>query len=370
MPRSAKGSRPPPIGLLAGRLNMMSPTTSQSEGTEPSTAEAVGAMRERLEAVAKLNADKPNLWKCPRCDYDLRGQYDASGGKANGRCSECGLDVDWLSLLERDQQVLKGFIEHSKGRWLTLATAWVTLSWLVWPAMFWRRVSIERPMNIRRAWLWLVVVLCTPRIIAGILFASVLFIETALPSISLFNLTAENLLTVFLAELGNRSWGGVSIWSFRSWPPSVLALLASSVAAVVILLVIPHTLGKAKVRRRHIVRASIYSLGWLIPLSALSVMRVALWIVGSGRARGRSSWRGWSNFVVDIIYGLREMWPLWSVILLVWFGAYWWYVLSRGWRLPTPKRIWLALMLASLPAGVIAFLVQGSGIGAIAEWLY
>src|SRR3954470_8488072 len=98
---------------------------------------------------------------CPRCGYDLSGQYSAIEEDANAaatgialvaRCSECGLDFDWADIFNPYRVKVRGFIEHADRR--LLAAAWRTWLLALRPSRFWRRVKIEFEPRPRRILLW------------------------------------------------------------------------------------------------------------------------------------------------------------------------------------------------------------------------
>jgi len=53
---------------------------------------------------ASLNSTTHKV-ECPRCGYDLRGVVSSwrDTSPLIGKCSECGLSLEWSELLSRDQ---------------------------------------------------------------------------------------------------------------------------------------------------------------------------------------------------------------------------------------------------------------------------
>ncbi len=92
---------------------------------------------------------------CPRCAYDLTGH---TGGWAevcplDGRCSECGLDFRWGTVLNPALQSLPWLYEHSPRWWA--ARAWLeTTIRAAFPWHFWRRVELHHRVSPSRLWQW------------------------------------------------------------------------------------------------------------------------------------------------------------------------------------------------------------------------
>ncbi|MDI1290737.1 MAG: hypothetical protein PSX37_12400 [bacterium] len=329
------------------------------------------SQRERLEAVAKANVDTPHAWDCSRCAYDLRGQFAARGESARGTCSECGLAFNWFELLTRDEHLVKGFVEHTRGYWKTFIAAWRTWIWTLWPAGFWKRISIERPMRVRRAWLWLFILFVLPRLaMALVSFPAALgvFLGWWGPGPAP---TSTPWSAFLFSGFRRLEWNGTVVWAFDRWPPPLLAMAAASLTVVLMLLALPFTLGKAKIHHRHIVRASIYGLSPIaLPVCLHTLVDSTQVVAYMFQYWGISAFRDIIDGFADFVEDAAAFWPLWGSVMAVWFAAYWWYVVAVGWRLAKPKPVWGVMMLGAFLAAFSAVLFQWDISDGLARWLF
>jgi len=112
---------------------------------------------------------------------------------------------------------------------------------------------------------------------------------------------------------------------------------------VLMVAVIPQTRAKARVHRAHILRATVYSLGWLALVVALGCIDHASMIAhqAAGPGAGRATW------LTPWLFGQ------WLWLLLPWTAAWWYVVIVRHWRIPHGRLPWLVLLVpASIGATV------------------
>ena len=328
-------------------------------------------MAENAGSNERVGGQPFDVVTCPRCAYDLHGQYLARGEVETGACPECGLTFNW-ALIDRARRQLPGFVEHTEGRLATFVAVFRTWVWLVTPWKFWANVSLERPVRIRRAWLWLVVVLATPRAL-GLIYGAVYFIRWAQVARSQgFEGTFPYFMRMVFGGVVKSVRAGASapqefVFSLKQWSPSIGILAVASMAACVLLMAMPSTLGSFKVHRGHLVRACIYSWAWFLPVLVAHIVflcgHAAVWGGGAGYL---SNWifllGGW------IARLDRGLWPAWGVIGAAWLVAYWWFALSRGWRIERPGRIFRILMLGAFLAAVSAFMIQDRAVQWLLMW--
>ncbi len=131
----------------------------------------------------------------------------------------------------------------------------------------------------------------------------------------------------------------------RFWrnPPFVVGA-AMSLGFPIMLLILPATRRRLRIRTGHLLRASIFGLAWLvIPAMHHAIVSVSF-IVGdlTGSAGG-----GGQLFLVSSEFD----WPLWVWIIGVWIGLWWLCALWRGLRFSQPLFHWILL---SVPVAIVA----------------
>ncbi len=297
---------------------------------------------------------------CPRCGYDLSAEVVKWGEACplHGRCWECGLDVAWADLLRPDRRRNPLFVEHAPVRGVAMA-AWRTWWWALRPGRFWTRVRLEHEPRKRRMLAWVALVPGVAWLVHGAAWCGVLWWQHGLgwvltngESVSGWLAPAGSVMAWWRpGVMGATAWGEkfVPAWERTTFGRAYLPLLAMSVLLVVMVLVLKETRARAKVRLAHVARAGVYSLAWVVPVAGLGpVLRaVNLWLIANGFATPlvTTGWRGFMPFY---------HWGYWfGPVAAVWLGAWWWMVLSRGWRLESPGRVWGAMMAGGVLAGAI-----------------
>lgn len=283
---------------------------------------------------------------CPRCGYDQRGIVASwtSACPITGICSECGYGFRWIDVLHPERNLLPGFFEHAKGRWKCWLAAFRTLGWALLPWMFWSRVKLHYEPRPRRLVLW-----------APIVFGSI-WVATAAMRVGAFYgdirmFPPRELVNAFIFPVG-LWWSGTQVeLLIIEWSPLYFGVFAASVGWPLLLLVLPETRRRAKVRKVHVLRASVYGLAWLavhlslLLISALMGMLGGDWFV-SLAMRGP---------VIDFL----EEASLWyGLFLAAWIGAWWWFVLAWGFQIQRPTLHWLVLLLPTLLAMAVFVVVD------------
>jgi hypothetical protein len=264
-----------------------------------------------MEPHSHAPQPQPSRVECPRCGFALDGSRDASRarGETEGICTECGLSVEWRQL--EDASGDPAWFVESRLKPLGLARrAIATLLRLAWPWGFWSQVSMRTPLSARGIAAFLLVLACVAH---GV--AAVGRIERNAPR---WGRTAPGTVDHIVAVVTplNRYYGTSIMISARlpdppssAWErtiriahgfvysidftglvpprpglhpfapqivdPVTTSRLASAalvpVLAPCMLLLLPISMRRARVRFRHIARAAIYSLALLVPLFALAL---------------------------------------------------------------------------------------------------
>ena len=262
------------------------------------------------------NNDHPRSIHCPRCDYQLESSIAASEarGEDNGRCSECGLELAWSSLREVQTDPI-WFVESRIAPRHLLRRAVETLVMCVRPFAFWTRISMGIPLRMRGLLAFLLVVALVGHSIgvggrvirntrynwlkrthptANLLFAIVSpasnhFASTIIDTYARLG-TTDNvglamafvraaLLEGDLVLTSTNDGEPTSVVAFARapWlvdPATTRRLLAGALVpmtAPLLLLLLPISLGRARVRRAHIVRACAYSTALVLPCFVLAI---------------------------------------------------------------------------------------------------
>ncbi len=128
--------------------------------------------------------------------------------------------------------------------------------------------------------------------------------------------------------------------------------LGATLMPVLVVLLLPHTRARAKVRPAHIARAGVFSLAWvafpsLVHLAlALSAILVRLFSPASTGARPPNTGM---RFALSRVHNtLYSEWRVWMILTLVWLSAWWWFALTRGFKVQSPVLVWLSIALCAL----------------------
>lgn len=355
--------------------------------------------RSHLETIAQVAPTQPtpHAWpdeaqlpqnftpECPRCGYDLSGQAavarEQSPRPPTGTCSECGLSFEWRLVLSPGLAGWLWFIE-SAGKRLTracLITTWRALN----PPRFWRDVRLETQVVPQRIARWAVTTF-------GILFLALSFLVlaqavafatvatrtmtwTTLPatpgSRAVFStptgLAAANPAAITLQSvLDSARQDLAETWNLRRWgaprgPITLMWAIGATLMAPLVVLALPHTRARAKVRHTHILRATAYSFCWLVALClwsmVLRTVELALTIADILRTANPTN-LGWGFTMRRLPFSAMEggFAMLAAVLIAIWLAVYWSMVLSRGWRmrsedaLPATLSIFACSFLAGL----------------------
>lgn len=301
--------------------------------------------------------------ECPRCGYDQQGTVsswysDPSADNAacplTGTCSECGLTFEWPDLLVPERTQCPGLFEHVRGTQARFRAWWRTALWMIFPGIFWSRVKMHHVVRPGR--------LAMPLIIGTVVFLAervlmALCVGTGLVSSGPRSPAAPG-------PLDDLNWYGLNEWHFAAVFPYfeqsgwgmqatrfgclLAAMLASALIWPMLLLVLPQTRARAKLRLAHVQRAFLYSLWPLIALFGLTCVGFVIdALVFSGLFSMALPLRDLAIIlIVPAIIG--------GVLYLPWLAAWWSVALTTGWKVHGGWGLALLLSFTSLLAAGVA----------------
>lgn len=238
-----------------------------------------------------------------------------------GRCPECGLEFAWASLLSDVLVPPVWHVEHPVGRMLRRTPGMLRRSML--PSRFWRACDIERLRRPRRA--------------AG-------YLITGFAAVMLAVGGARALLSVSLIwATGLGAWGrqpAMGVYAADDW---------FSVGTSVLNMLVPLRVVEFEVRHRFVSGTWVPTgidaaeFAWVtlpgvavIPLTTAAVYVVLPWTLGAARVRAAQIFR-------VLCYGA----PVWLLVVEAAMLA-WWAVVAAGWW-----RLELALVTLGLAVAVL-----------------
>lgn len=318
---------------------------------------------------------------CPRCGYDQSGEIARWDDRTlpptpRGTCVECGLEFEWIDVLDPDRRTLSGFFEHSRGFIHFFASAWQTWSWTVLPWRFWSRVQMHHEVRVKRAMVWVLVLwisVLSP--VHAAEFAARAFqrryVATTLNSVGTNasssgsqSRPSNTSLWSHLKplELVDLCWPLMQFndaaasqgvrqgrWNWNTWavyppivvrmPLGIIDVIVMSVGFPLMLAVLPHTRARAKIRPAHVLRATGFGMAWLgagiVLLTADALDNLIAEIIG--RSRFVTSAPLSERFAAD-----------WLVYILVWVATWWYFALARGFKIDSPRLVWFASAIPTI----------------------
>lgn len=268
---------------------------------------------------------------CPRCGYDLSGAAPAD----DGVCAECGLRFPWRDVLAMAEHPWLFEYHWRRGPLRRLVLTWFAA---IRAGRFWKDVRLTDPVHLRP--LALIVAGLFALMLAGG-YGMILGLMGGLrfrsPMRFPWQRRGVEVLIDSLVELITSLWQLV---------PGVLVALAVMPFAFMLL---PQTLGRARVRRAHVARMWLYSL--MLPLTVLAAWAVGLAVlIGVGEdgiAAFFNPWE-WADTITDrshLLFWLRYSLPgiALSTLITAWIG--WWTLCAcrHYLRLEQPGRVAAAL---------------------------
>lgn len=279
---------------------------------------------------------------CPRCGYDQSGVVATwrDACPVQGVCSECGYAFEWSDVFNAHRLVLRGFFEHGKGLWQSWLWAMRTLMWVLVPPWFWGKVRLHHEPRVWRMVWWIPVwfgsvwsVVVALRLVLVVMEMSRRGLGGAYAVAEVVNAVLEPLLVIDVSSY-QMSTQFYVYDSLLSWRPATFGLIAQMLFFPVLLLILPETRKRAKVRAVHVVRATVYGQAWVIGIVLMYL----------------------ASAVEDVIWGAGGRVPMWGVwwalegplpiifALSGWIALWWLCVLAMGFKVKRALWTWLVLM--------------------------
>ncbi len=287
--------------------------------------------------LPRMEHDHP---QCPRCGYDQSGEisrWEVSCPLA-GVCSECGLEIEWSTILSKAFAPPPDFYEANPTSMAFIRTMLRSRK----PRAFWSWVRMTYPVNLRRA--------CAAAII-GPLFCYLLSLlvitlcRTAAVTMAVNNWAPPSTMTgrpnlwpivlqgISVSALPGTmfrpySSSGIVIAPFAEW------LLIHAIAYLFVpvsLLLLPATLRQARVLPRHVVRITAYGMIG-IPIACM-LPRVAFEALGAigSLIRGYRGlfFAGLMNDLGQLVDAILKLFAqrltlVSALILPLWTILWWW----------------------------------------------
>lgn len=324
--------------------------------------------------------------ECLRCGYDLSGaaaawnHAESTSCPMRGTCSECGLEFAWGDVFSPTLGPARGYFENAEG--LGLVSALRTWLWTLWPPLFWSYVGMRATRSPWRMLLWLGLVLVLQQgVFAALVLALRAFTRRAAsplpsgvgksgsPSIQwLWN----DLISPILC---NRfEWSSLSTRltaptirvrpGWQAWETVFIPTCVALLVVPVMFGAIPDSRRAGRLRRVHVVRATVCSLSLVASLGALRLPDALTgWLVDGPRVGHGAS----STVPRGVVFAyLAEHQIAFAAGVLCWVLFWWWSAIRFGFKLRHGTIVWFAV---SLPA-IIAWAIWASSFSEpFGDWL-
>ncbi len=293
---------------------------------------------------------------CPRCGYDQRGLIATWTDQCplEGLCSECGYAFSWSDVMRPDRLLLAGYFEHTRGLWACVVAAWRTLAWVVVPFVYWSKVKMHHEVRPRRLVLWPIVVIAMLWFLIGVIRSASYYIDGRQTGMSfrevaidlsnsfIFPIIHAEPTTWVMTNTGPTRLNRLSVdFVMLNWSPVFWGVIGQAILFPALLLALPVTRQRAKIRKRHVLRAAVFSQSWVM-------LHLSLFLVSAIIGVARSDWNialCWDGPVLNFLHDHRG---LYGLVLVSWMAVWWWLALEVGMKLPQATRHWFLLMLAAL----------------------
>ncbi len=316
---------------------------------------------------------------CPKCGYDQSGEIATweSQCPVQGTCPECGLSFDWADVFDPSRVFLSWYFEHTSKKLAAARRIPSTLWNLVIPNRFWKKLSVQSPVYPKRLWAWVGIgvfaLYCFASILSITLNAYITFRWNQLATDAVSQgLISSAAAAQYQTDMSKRSyWTDLGIdqvlmpWklfvSGDDTASQVALVLAGMILLwTVVLVVIPITRRRAKLRMAHVHRAVTLSLLVVIIVFMLTILTGAITVFL--RYAGLAVSGSWGNtfttaqtrFVQADFYA-RWVVTVLFVATLIWIQWFWIAAVVRGWRIRSFMLPILGLV-ASLLAGYTVFM--------------
>ncbi|MBM92187.1 MAG: hypothetical protein CMJ35_11345 [Phycisphaerae bacterium] len=308
---------------------------------------------------------------CPKCGYDQSGIIDSwvDSCPINGSCAECGLGFAWRDVFDPVRNDLHWYAEHTQSLWGIIARTPGTLMRLVLPWYYWRSVGVEARISLRALAMWLIVLAIGLHLLMSIPYGIGAWHDQSRYYGSLSNLYQnagiKGLIQPLIEGIG---WPFVGARvdfigsSLRLYFPITNARIARSAFTplfplfgmtlvwALIMLVLPTTRRRAKIRAAHVYRAALISVFTLVLVFEMHRLTLGLDLWTATPPMISNTWaRRFGGVVIPLL-------GLW--VLLFWGSA-----VIVGWRVRPCGLLIVLGSIASLIGSVSVFFVLSTIIG-------
>lgn len=310
--------------------------------------------------------------KCPRCDYDQSGEVarwegaEPAACPLAGRCTECGLELEWRLVMRPELQVPGWFVEFASWRRIP-RTSIMTGLMSAMPWIFWRRVRMEHPIRWGRLACAVGVVVFGLIILAHLSSRERSPIVTGLMDLVLDQFDGQTFMGItfepsFGVRLNTRAlhqlwpYGMPNITQIFSAADAVVMMSAVLMPAMFLLL--PATLRRCRVRSAHLIRIMLYASPWimLFATSLISVLAPAL---------NALNWKLSGSFSIDLDWIVTMLEDRLAIAVIpacgVWLLIAWGFACARYLRLPRPWGVAASLAAISIMASMLIVIMVWPG---------
>jgi hypothetical protein len=296
---------------------------------------------------------------CPRCDYDLSGHIAtwSTSCPLQGTCSECGLTFSWRDVLNPRFTLPRWSFEHAPrpaARWYFATLVHAALPW-----SFWSGIKLQHQCRRDRLYRFGLRTLVVTHILFTFAYLAVAAAQ-------------HNFVGPVVTWLAGYypAWVqaiAMAIWPYGPYPDDsgfeppldfwfVWSLLWTLFVPLAFANLLPWTLSRCQVHRRHFLRALVYSLP-AVPMIALVPIAARIYYF----ATFRTVLMGPPPLAVRIAYDIASSPFLFVVGTAIWLSIYWWCVVTRYLLLPHPRLLTLVLLfLTFLASGTVVIYLPGS----------
>lgn len=289
--------------------------------------------------------------RCPRCGYDQSGAFATwtDACPLNSRCTECGLDFAVCDVMNPRRTDLPWLYEHTPGWRPGFGRAVRTLGRALLPWWYWAGVGLACRVSIARLLVWAVLLFGTVHAAGSAVRTYhvvdyLTLVSRKVPSEYLW----MSIANAWLTPLVRIDWFGGSAWSFRfpfgSWGWQALAALAPLPLVPAMLLLLGSSRAVTRVRAAHIARAAIMQLTiFILPATLYALTALD------------QSQRAWTANAGQPFIDLLRHWGGHVMAACgLWWMAFWYFAIVRGFRLPKGPLVWALLMVAAVLLAAIA----------------
>ncbi len=302
---------------------------------------------------------------CPRCAYDLSGPVPTwtESCPVAGICPECGLDCRWTDIFDPLRDVPSWFFEFAPLRRVPAFPSTLVRAHLPWG--FWRDVKLSFPHRPRRLALFAALVLGVVwafGIIALFLLSG--FAYRSLYPIQWVRMSGRWVQRGGVFDIGEilPTLGRAAAWPLQvpvgpfggPWAESTWFVVAFLVITPAGFFLLGETLGRAKVRAAHVLRAGVYTAA---PAALLFCAVFALRIASEWYMATHSAWNNPNAMrlyrTADLLVDNEA--PMLTP-LIPWTVLCWWIVGRRYFRIEHPLSVALAMTSIATLAVLIPML--------------